>query len=120
MTHDDPTKFGCMTKVGCTHHEWKEPGVLKASRAVQPKNQTPQAYAHDVVGHGILGMCHIRAQAIGGAGQSLMSGGPGVYSGQSSGLLTELDIHVLRMVYASQLSPGATRQDFIRTGLINP
>ncbi len=120
MTHNDPTRFGCVSKVGCTHHEWKNPGVLKGSRAVQPEEQTPQAYAHDVIGHGILGMCHIQAQSIGGPEHSLMSGGPGIYSGQNSGRLTELDIHVLQTVYASHLSPGATRQDFIRAELINP
>ena len=120
MTHNDPTRFGCLTKVGCTHHEWKMPGILKAGRAIQPESQTPQAYAHDVVGHGILGMCHILAKPIGGAGHSLMSGGPGVYSGQNSGKLTELDIQALQVVYASNLSPGATRQDFIQAGLINP
>ena len=120
MTHDDPTRFGCVSKVGCTHHEWNNPGVLKGSRAVQPEEQTPQAYAHDVIGHGILGMCHIQAQSIGGPEHSLMSGGPGIYSGQNSGRLTELDIHALQAVYASHLSPGATRQDFIQAGLINP
>ena len=120
MTHPDPTLFGCVSNVGCTHHEWEKPGVLKSSRAVQPEYQTPQAYAHDVIGHGTLGMCHIKAEGIGGPQNSLMSGGLGVYSGQNSGRLTELDIEALQAVYSSSLSPGATRKDFIQVGLINP
>ncbi|WP_447968665.1 hypothetical protein [Nitrospira sp. M1] len=119
MTHPNPIFFGCVSNVGCTHHEWQTPGVLKSSRAVQPDDQTPQAYAHDVIGHGILGMCHIQANGIGGAHNSLMSGGLGVYSGQNSGRLTELDMMALQTVYASHLSPGATRNDFIEAGLIN-
>ena len=119
MTHPDPTLFGCVSGVGCTIHKWQKPGILKSSRAVQPKNQTPQAYAHDVVGHGILGMCHIQAKGIGGPGNSLMSGGVGVFSGQISGRLTELDIAALQALYFSKLSPGATRKDFIRAGLID-
>lgn len=120
MTHPDPTLFGCVAGVGCTTHNWQKPGILKSSRAIQPEGQTPQAYAHDVVGHGILGMCHIQAEGIGGADQSLMSGGEGVYSGQISGRLTKLDLATLQAVYFSSLSPGATRKDFIRAGLINP
>jgi len=120
MTHSNPTLFGCVSNVGCTHHEWQTPGVLKSSRAVQPASQTPQAYAHDVIGHGILGMCHIKAEGIGGPQHSLMSGGAGVYSDQNSGRLTKLDTKALQAVYSSNLSPGATRQDFIEAGLINP
>ncbi|WP_454064949.1 hypothetical protein [Candidatus Nitrospira salsa] len=120
MTHPNPTLTGCVSNEGCTHHEWQKPGILKSSRAVQPDNQTPQAYAHDVIGHGILGMCHILANGIGGPEHSLMSDGEGVYSGQSSGRLTELDMKALQTVFSSNLSPGATRQDFIEAGLINP
>ncbi|GJL56882.1 MAG: hypothetical protein NPIRA02_40140 [Nitrospirales bacterium] len=119
MTHPIPTRFGCTSNVGCTHHEWQTPGVLKSSRAVQPEGQTRQAYAHDVIGHGILGMCHIQAKGIGGPHNSLMSGGLGVYSGQNSGRLTALDIAALQAVYASSLSPGATLNDFIEAGLIS-
>lgn len=120
MTHANPTLFGCVSGVGCTIHDWQKPGIFKSSRAIQPEGQTPQAYAHDVVGHGILGMCHIQAEGIGGADQSLMSGGEGVYSGQISGQLTQLDLAALQAVYASSLSPGATRNDFIRAALIDP
>ena len=120
MTHPAPTLFVCESDVGCTIHQWQKPGILKSSRAVQPENQTPQAYAHDVIGHGILGMCHIQAEGIGGPENSLMSGGKNVYSGQISGRLTELDIAALQTVYSSNLSPGATRIDFLKAGLINP
>lgn len=120
MTHHSPSLFGCVRDVGCTIHTWQAPGVLRSSRAIQPKQQTPQAYAHDVIGHGVLGMCHIQAKGIHGPEHSLMSGGEGVFSGQISGRLTELDMKALQAVYSSNLLPGATRQDFIQAGLINP
>ena len=77
-------------------------------------------FLHDVIGHGLLGLCHIQAAGIGGADHSLMSGGAGVYSGQISGGLTELDLAAIQAVYASDLSPGATREEFRQAGLINP
>jgi hypothetical protein len=63
---------------GCTIHDLAALGVLRSSRAVQTSSQTPNAFAHDIVGHGIMGMCHVDGNLIGGAGLSLMSGGPNV------------------------------------------
>ena len=119
-SHPDPVSQGCPFQVGCTIHSFLSPGVLQSSRAVQPPNQTPNAFAHDVVGHGILGMCHIDGNLIGGAENSLMSGGPGVFSGDIAIGLSALDIEALKAVYGSSLNPGATRSDFLQAGLINP
>lgn len=86
---------------------------------MQPPDQTVNAYVHDVVGHGILGMCHIDGNLIGGPQNSLMSGGPGVFSGDIADQLSMLDIDALQVVYGSGLNPGATGDDFIQEGLID-
>ncbi len=104
--HPDPKSQGCPYKRGCTMHRFAKPGVFRSSRAVQPANMPVNAYVHDVVGHGILGMCHIDGNLIGGAQHSLMSGGPGVFSGAIAIRLTPLDIEAARTVYGSRLNPG--------------
>ena len=91
-----------------------------SSRALLPPSQSVNAYVHDAIGHGILGMCHIDGALIGGPSGSLMSGGPGVSSGQIASRLTALDIQAIQAVYASSLSPGAGRAEFVATGLIDP
>jgi hypothetical protein len=73
------------------------------------------AYVHDVVGHGILGFCHIDGNRIGGPENSLMSGGPGVFSGAIAARLTALDMAAATAAYGSALSPGAARDEFMRT-----
>jgi hypothetical protein len=118
-THPNPGTQGCPTDNGCTIPSIVTLGVLKSSRAVQPPNQTPNAYAHDIVGHGIMGMCHIDGHLIGGAALSLMSGGPDVFSGQSAIQMTPYDLAAAQAVYGSGLNPGASRADFIQAGLIN-
>lgn len=119
-THPSPSSQGCASDVGCTIPTFSDTGVLASSRAVQPESQTVQAYVHDVVGHGVLGLCHIDGNLIGGPERSLMSGGPGVLSGQLASELTTLDIEASMMVYASMLQMGASRDDFVREGLVNP
>jgi hypothetical protein len=116
----DPVAQGCPSAVGCIMHTFVAPGVFGAGRAVQPPGQTPNAFAHDVVGHGVMGMCHVDGHLLGGAGLSLMSGGPGVFSDQIAPRLTGLDVEAAQAVYASPLDPGATRADFVRAGLIAP
>ena len=118
-THPAPSTQGCPSDNGCTIHSFVSPGVLGSSRAVQPANQTPNAYAHDIIGHGIMGMCHVDGNLIGGAVLSLMSGGPNVFSGQIALQLTAWDIAAAQAVYGSGLNPGATTADFLRAGLIN-
>lgn len=119
-SHPSPNTQGCASDIGCTIPTFASAGVLSSSRAVQPETQTVQAYVHDVVGHGILGLCHIDGGLIGGPELSLMSGGPGVFSDQIAAEPTQLDIDATRMVYASALQLGATRTDFAREGLVNP
>jgi hypothetical protein len=118
-TLPNPSNQGCPSDNGCTMPSFVSVGVLKSSRAVQPPSQTPNAYAHDIVGHGIIGMCHIDGNLIGGPGLSLMSGGPNVFSGQIALQLTPFDLAAAQAVYGSGLNPGATKADFIRAGLIN-
>jgi hypothetical protein len=114
-----PSTQGCPSDNGCTIHSFVSNGVLRSSRAVQPPNQTPNAFAHDIIGHGVMGMCHVDGHLIGGAGLSLMSGGPNVFSGEIALQLTALDIAAAQAVYGSGLNPGATKADFLRAGLIN-
>jgi hypothetical protein len=94
-----------------------------SSRAVQPPTQTAAAFAHDVIGHGVLGLCHPDGNLIGGPGLSLMSAGPNVFSGGPMGTadrLTSLDLVATRAVYDAGLDAGARRADFLSRGLINP
>lgn len=116
--HPDPVSQGYPRR-GCTMHDFARPGVFRAGRVVQLPGVPVNAYVHDVIGHGVMGMCHIDGNLIGGAANSLMSGGPGVFSGQIAVRLTPLDLTAARAVYRSPLSPGATRRDFVRSGLIN-
>jgi hypothetical protein len=119
-THISPSSQGCASDTGCTIPIFVTPGVLHASRAVQPEFQTVQAYVHDVVGHGILGLCHIDGSLIGDPGLSLMSGGPNVTSDQIAAAPTNLDIEAVMLVYASALQLGALQSDFVSAGLVNP
>ena len=118
--NDDPVAQGCPFDRGCIQHVFQSAGVLRGGRAVQPRNQTTNAFAHDVIGHGIVGMCHIDGHLIGGPERSLMSGGPDVFSGDTAPRLSTLDIEAARAVYASSLNPGATRAEFVGAGLIDP
>ncbi len=120
ITHPAPSQEGCGSDIGCTIPIFQAPGVLRASRAVMPENQTIQAYVHDAIGHGVLGMCHINGFEIGGPELSLMSGGPGVFSGAIASTITDLDREALRAVYGSSLNPGADAAAFRAEGLINP
>jgi hypothetical protein len=119
----DAASQGCASDNGCTIHVFASPGVLQSSRAVQPPDQTAAAFAHDVIGHGVLGLCHPDGTLIGGPSTSLMSAGPDVFSGGPRGIadhLTTLDLLATRTVYESGLGAGARRADFLRAGVINP
>jgi len=119
-THPSPSSQGCVNDIGCTIHSWITRGVFLSSRALLPPSQTVNAYVHDAIGHGILGMCHIDGALIGGPSGSLMSGGPGVFSNQIALQLTDLDVQAIQAVYASSLSLGAGRAQFVAAGLIDP
>jgi len=118
--HEQPTALGCLTNAGCTIHRFAKLGVLAGSRVIMPSTQTHNAYVHDVVGHGLLGMCHVAAASIGGAANSLMSGGRGVYSNQTAERLSGLDRELQRAVWAASLEPGAGVIQFRDAGLIRP
>jgi hypothetical protein len=122
-THPRPSSQGCGSDGGCTIHQFvtsARPGRFLSSRAVQPAGQTPEAYAHDAVGHGVLGLCHVDGNLIGGAHLSLMSAGRGVFSGDIAGGLTAYDLAAAQAVYSAGVESGDQRQDLIRAGLIDP
>ena len=117
-TIEDPGTQGCGTGRGCTMFQMAAPAILRSSRAVQLPKVPPNNYSHDVIGHGVLGLCHIDGPGIGGFHRSLMSDGRGQPGDLINIKLTDLDIGALRAVYASDLHPGASRADFVRAGLV--
>jgi hypothetical protein len=122
-THPSPSSQGCPGDGGCTIHQFvsnARPGRFYSSRAVQPAGQTPEAYAHDAVGHGVLGLCHVDGNLIGGAHLSLMSAGRGVFSGDIADRLTAYDLAAAQAVYAAGIESGDQRQDLIQAGVIDP
>ncbi len=118
--HPTPSAFGCRRDVGCTLHEFEKPGVLRSSRVILPSIQTANAFVHDAIGHGILGMCHVDAGRIGRAEHSLMSNGPFTNSSDIAPSLSHLDIEIQQAVWATSLSPGADSRAFRTAGLIRP
>ena len=122
-THEDASSQGCPGDGGCTIHVFVSnatPGQYRSSRAIQPDAQTPNAYAHDAVGHGVVGLCHVDGNLIGGAGLSLMSAGPGVFSGDIASSLSSYDIEATQALYSVGLGAGARHSDLLGAGLINP
>ena len=121
--HPDPRAAGCAFDRGCTLSGWRDEEtrtILSWARAVQRESTQPaNAIVHDVVGHGIMGLCHIDQASIGGTPTSLMSGGPGALSGQIASKLSEFDLVATRAVYGARLRMGATRADFFAADLVN-
>jgi len=76
------------------------------------------AYVHDAIGHGVLGLCHVDGNLIGGSRLSLMSFGVGVFSNNLPSLLTAFDLAAIQPVVRSGLLPGSTLFDFTRVGLV--
>ncbi|UCD25599.1 MAG: hypothetical protein JSW51_06710 [Gemmatimonadota bacterium] len=122
--HPYPPSTGCPNERGCTHIGWRDPGtwtIFRWARAVQIESTQPSdAFVHDIVGHGIMGLCHIDQESIGGNHMTLMPGGPGAYSGQEADKLTEADMIATRAVFGSGLELGAGRSEFLAADLINP
>jgi hypothetical protein len=114
-----PRAAGCPSDAGCVQYRFAGRGLLMGTRVVAPPGHSLSAYVHDVVGHGVLGLCHLDARQIGGPEASLMSGGPGVVPGSGASTLTSLDLDAIRTVYASSLSPGAGRSAFLAARLVN-
>jgi hypothetical protein len=113
-----PAELACLPR-GCTIWDFASTGALRSSRIVLPADQSGAAFAHDVVGHGILGLCHILPGPIGGAHNSLMSYDPNTDSGEIPARLSPLDIAVVRAAFESGLPAGALRSDFQELGLVN-
>ncbi len=116
-----PIRDGCGTERGCSMTQFDSLGHMQSSRVIINEEIMPaDAYVHDVIGHGILGLCHIDQRAIGGNDVSLMAGGPGARSGRIPDALSPIDREAIQQVWASELSPGAGRADFVRAELIAP
>lgn len=121
--HPSPLDTGCAFDRGCVAIQFLSPEftVMKSSRTVLKESIQPaDAFVHDIIGHGIMGMCHIDQALIGGNHKSLMAGGPGAFTGFLPDQLSELDIAAASAVYESPLNPGASKADFVNAGLINP
>ncbi len=120
--HPDPASTGC-GEFGCIHHGWRDPGtftVFVSGRAVQPEHLiNSDGFVHDIVGHGVMGLCHIDQEMIGGNPVSLMPGGPGAANGAEADKLSAADIVATRAVYGSGLDVGAGRAEFLAADLIN-
>jgi hypothetical protein len=114
-----PRAAGCPSDSGCVQYRFAGRGILMSARIVEPRGQSASAYVHDVVGHGVLGLCHIDARLIGGAENSLMSAGPGATPGAGASNLTGLDLDAIRTVYGSGVNPGAARSTFLAARLVN-
>ena len=121
--HPSPQDTGCTFDRGCVHIGFTAPGsgiMISSRTTLRESIQPADAFVHDIIGHGVMGMCHIDQELIGGNDKSLMAGGPGAFTGFIPDQLSDLDIAAARAVYGSSLSPGATRADFVEAGLINP
>jgi hypothetical protein len=114
-----PRTAGCSSDAGCVQYRFAGRGLLMGARIVAPPGRSVSAIVHDVVGHGVLGLCHIGAEQIGGAEASLMSAGFGASPGSGASNLTTLDLAAIRAVYASSVNPGAGRSAFLAARLVD-
>lgn len=114
-----PRAVGCRSDAGCVQYNFAGRGLLMGARVVAPPGRSVATYVHDTIGHAVLGLCHIDARQIGGPEASLMSGGPGVAPGSGASTLTALDLDAVSAVYASSVSPGASRSAFLAARLVN-
>ena len=119
-TSADPQSLGCGYPQGCTQLSF-EPNAfpLRAARAILRTGQTPNAYVHDAIGHGTLGLCHVDGHLIGSPSASQMSYGVNIFSNQIAVELTGFDRTAALAVYGAGLPRGATRSDFLTAGLVN-
>jgi hypothetical protein len=114
-----PRAAGCPSDAGCVQYRFAGRGLLMGARVVAPPGRSVPAYVHDTVGHGVLGLCHVGADQVGGAEASLMSVGFGTPAGSGAAALTALDLDALRAVYASAVNPGVGRSAFLAVRLVN-
>jgi hypothetical protein len=115
----NPRLLGCASETGCVQYNFAGRGLLMGARVLASPSLSSSAYIHYVVGHAILGLCHVDARQVGGPEASLMSGGPGVTHGSGASGLTALDLDAISAVYASSVNPGATRAAFLAARLVD-
>jgi hypothetical protein len=118
---------GCCAPPGtiaCTSYEFLSgsSGLLRFSRSIYADGcgADTAACVHEI-GHAILGMCHISAEAIGGRvdPRSLMATSPeGTINLPAQ--LTSCDLGAAQVIYGSALSPGATRAQLAAAGVVKP
>jgi len=108
--------LGCPLAQGCTIFQFSGVNTFSA-RSILATAQPPAAYVHDAIGHGVLGLCHVDGNLIGGPGRSLMSFGTNIFSNQIAVQLTSSDLAATRPVFFLLL-PGSNFSDFARAGLI--
>lgn len=114
-----PRAAGCPSDAGCVQYRFAGRGLLMGARVVVPRGGSVGTYVRYGVGRGVLGLCHIDARLIGGAENSLMSAGAGVFPGSAAPNLTGPDLEAIRTVYASAVNPGAPRSAFLAARLVN-
>ena len=54
--------------------------MISSRATLRESIQPADAFVHDIIGHGVMGMCHIDQELIGGNDKSLMAGGPGAFT----------------------------------------
>jgi len=117
----DPASVGCSSAAdpGCTASFWeaRSPGVFVLSRPVVSSRAEAPVYAHELA-HGLLGMCHVDGQRIGGSALSLMSAGPETLT-RPTDAFSSYDLAAMSAVFGSGIGPGGTRNDLERVGLLS-
>ena len=120
--HPTPSTQRCPHDGGCALHTFlnpSAPGEYVSTRALVHPHYPMNSYAHEM-GHGVLGLCHVDGNLIGGPDKSLMSSGPGVYATSMAGGLTTYDIAALRAIHQAGIRVGDRRSHLVAAGLVNP
>ena len=99
----------------CAIPRYLSDGSRRSTEIVVLTRASISTYVHEI-GHGILGLCHIHANMLGGGPASIME----YYGNTFPDRMTTLDKAVVRRMYASGVQPGAGRAEMIAAGLINP
>jgi hypothetical protein len=97
---------------GCVLYGFRAPWTLNAARMLNLNRFNGSGHAHEL-GHALLGLCHVDGNAVPG---SLM-GNP---HASTTDRLSPLERQAIQAVYRAGLSPGATREEFARAGLVAP
>lgn len=109
FTYGELSSLAC--GAGCTFVEFEQPGFIRTARAQALRSLPAGAISHEVLGHGLLGLCHISAEVSG----ALMNSPSSAVQIRFS----DLEVRAIQAVYGSSLNPGASRSDFARAGLVS-